>query len=127
MENINISNLIRELVGYALTEGLIQSEDAVYTRNRRLELFNETGYKPDDACISVRALHLILEDMIGYAVQKCILENDTVATRDLFDTKICGMITPPPSDVIRQFMEKYERSPKEATDWYYASQKLLTI
>lgn len=120
---INISNLIRELTEYAVMEGLIETEDAIYTRNRLLELFEEPEYKPDDACISVRQLHLILKDMTDYAVQKCILENDTIASRDLFDTRICGLITPPPGEVIRKFMERYDRSPKEATDWYYGFSK----
>ena len=50
-------------------------------------------------------LHLILED--------------TIAQRDLFDTKIMGVLTPAPSIVRRKFAEKYENSPKHATQFYY--------
>lgn len=34
-------------------------------------------------------------------------------------TKIMGLLMPRPSEVIRTFNEKYEKSPKEATDYYY--------
>lgn len=119
-DNVYISNLICELVSYAKREKLIDDADAVYTRNRLLELFGVAEYAPDDGPVSERQLHQILEDMTDYAARACILENDTTAGRDLFDTKICGLITPPPSEVISRFMERYNRSPKEATDWYYA-------
>ena len=38
----------------------------------------------------------------------------------MFDTKIMGLLVPPPSDVIDIFNTLYtEHSPKEATDWFY--------
>ena len=39
--------------------------------------------------------------------------------RDLFDTKIMGLLTPPPSVVERKFFDLYREDPKKATDWYY--------
>lgn len=122
-DTVYISNLIHELVSYALRKGLIPEEDTIYTVNRLLELFDETEYRPDDTAVHVRKIHEILSDMTDAALQKCILENDTIAMRDLFDTKICGLITPPPSEVIRQFRDLYKRSEKEATDWYYGFSK----
>ena len=48
-----------------------------------------------------------------------IIKEDTVTIKDLFDTKIMGCITPAPSVVRQRFQEKYELSPKKATDFYY--------
>ena len=115
----NISDLIDELVTYAINEGLITEYDRIYCINRLLELFDAPAFSPSKSSSSGRALHLILEDMIGYAQANGILESDTIASCDLFDTKIMGLITPPPSDVIERFMALYKTSPKEATDFYY--------
>jgi len=119
----NISDLIQELISYGQANSLIDAADVIYCRNRLLELFDEAEYKPSATSVSSRPLNLILEDMMDYAHQKGILENDTIAGRDLFDTKIMGLITPAPSTVRKLFMEKYETSPKEATDWYYSFSK----
>lgn len=64
-------------------------------------------------------LHLILEDMIAYAIANGVIKDDTIAQRDLFGTKIMGVLTPAPSTVRRKFAEKYENSPKHATQFYY--------
>ena len=65
-------------------------------------------------------LEEILGSMCSYAYEKGIIEGDSVAYRDLFDTKIMGMLMPRPSEVIRKFRELYEKeSPKAATDYYY--------
>ena len=56
--------------------------------------------------------------ILDYAVSNGLCE-DSVVYRDLFDTKIMGIITPRPSDVIGKFNFLYEKSPKYATDFYY--------
>ena len=67
----------------------------------------------------VRPIHLILEDMMNYAIEQGIMEDDTITTKDLFDTKIMGLITPMPSQVREKFQRLYSESPKLATDYYY--------
>ena len=69
--------------------------------------------------VQPRKLSQILNDMLEYAYQQGMLEEQTVTEKDLFDTKIMGELTPPPSVVRRQFFEKYNISPKTATDFYY--------
>ena len=113
-----ISDLIDELVTYGITEGLVEENDRIYCINRLLELFELPAYAPTGARLE-RSVSLILNDLTEYAIEHGILKSDTIASRDLFDTKIMGLITPPPSDVIRKFMSLYDRSPKEATNFYY--------
>ena len=57
--------------------------------------------------------------MLAFALSEGILEDDTVTMKDLFDTKIMGILTPAPSVVRKAFEEKYQVSPKTATDFYY--------
>ena len=118
-----ISDLIKELTDYGAKNALIEEDDRIFCINRLLELFEEDAYEPGDSAHEVRDLHLILEDMIGIALEKGILASDTTAQRDLFDTKIMGLITPAPSVVRKRFSEDYRISPKEATDRYYELSK----
>lgn len=114
-----IDQLIDELVCYGKQNGLVDPADEIYVRNRLLELFELNEYKKSDVLQEARPVHEILEDLLAYAHEKGILEEDTITLKDLFDTKIMGLLTPPPSAVQRVFYEKYQESPKEATDYYY--------
>lgn len=114
-----ICDVIQELVQYGLSNNLISEDDRIYTTNRLLELLDITEFTPVSSDIQTRELHEILEDILDYAISHNILEDDTITSKDLFDTKVMGMLTPPPSYVRRVFREKYNRFPCEATDYYY--------
>jgi len=122
-----ISQLIMELVEYGLKTGLVDIEDETYVTNSLLELFEvmecDTKNDSENDCKTNRELHEILEDMMEYAYANGIMKDDTITTKDLFDTKIMGLLTPPPSVVRKTFKEKYEISPKEATNYYYQFSK----
>ena len=116
----NINNLIHELVRYGISAHLIAQDDIVYTTNRLLEFFKINEYVEPETSEEPRQLNLILEDMLDYAAETGLLENDTITYRDLFDTAIIGQITPPPSVVREKFFEKQENGgSKAATDYYY--------
>ena len=100
-----MDELISELVAYGIENSLIEDADKTYVINRLLELFEINSFEWKNT--EVRSLHLILNDMVDYAVEKGILEQDTITNRDLFDTKIMGMITPLPSCVRNRFKELY--------------------
>jgi UDPglucose--hexose-1-phosphate uridylyltransferase len=113
--------LIDKLVAYGLKTGLVEKEDKIYTINRLLELFGLDDYEATEAGADVKVedLEEILSGLMDYAFEKGIMEENSVAYRDLFDTKIMSTLTARPSEIIRKFKELYEKSPKEATDWYY--------
>ena len=105
--------LITELVNYGVQNGLVDAADRIYTVNRLLETLGLEEYTEPSEVISPREISLILEDFIN-------LQGDlTNAQKDLFDTKLMGVLTPPPSNVIRRFEELRSVSSKQATDWYY--------
>ena len=112
-----MDKVISELVSYGMLNGLITDDDKVYVINRLLELFDKKDFVWSDE--QVRPIHLILEDMMNYAIEQGIMEDDTITTKDLFDTKIMGLITPMPSQVREKFQRLYSESPKLATDYYY--------
>ncbi|MBO5303451.1 MAG: UDP-glucose--hexose-1-phosphate uridylyltransferase [Lachnospiraceae bacterium] len=125
-----IQERILDLVDYALVTGLIAKEDEIYTVNRLLELFRLDEL--EDEVVSAHAakaamtrevaeasLEDILKDMLDYAYENGITEENGVVYRDLFDTKIMSMLMPRPSEVRSKFAELYAKDPKEATDYYY--------
>ncbi len=124
---MNIYDNIRALVKYGLDTGLVEKEDEIFTINRLLELFKldemeETeGGNISGAAKSANgeALEKILGEMMDYAHEAGILPEDDITHRDLFDTKIMSMLMPRPGEVIRKFHELYEKSPREATDFFY--------
>ena len=112
-----MNRLISELVGYGLEKGLIEKEDKVYVINRLLELFGLMDFV--QSVEEIRPLADILSDMTDYAAEKGLIPENTVTYRDLFDTKIMGILTPAPSVVRAKFKELYADTPKAATDYYY--------
>ena len=57
--------------------------------------------------------------MTDTAYDRYIIKSDDIVTRDLFDTKLMGILTPKPSQVIKEFRTYYEESPKKATEFFY--------
>lgn len=112
-----MDKLISELVSYGMVNGLIAEDDKVYVINRLLELFEKKEFVWSEE--TVRPVHMILEDMMARALELGIMEDDTVTTKDLFDTKIMGLITPMPSQIRARFKELFAEDPKLATEYYY--------
>lgn len=116
-----IQKSIAKLVQYGLNTGLIEPEDRIYTTNRLLELFglDEPSEEEAPEQVGEEDLEGILAEMLDYAVDKGLIAENSVVYRDLFDTKIMGLLVPRPSEVIRNFYENYEKDPKKATEYFY--------
>ena len=114
---MQIETYIDSLVSYAMNAGLAEPCDHQILTNRLLELLQKDDYIPADEPQS-EDLEEILAGLLDYACEKGICE-DNITARDLFDTKIMGVLTPMPREVIATFQEKYGKSPEAATDWYY--------
>lgn len=113
-----INDSIKKLVTYGLEKGLIEPSDKVWATNRLLEALSLDEYdKPKEEYKDID-LENTLAELLEYACENGLCE-DTVVHRDLFDTKLMGLITPRPSEVERIFAEKKAISPQTATDWFY--------
>lgn len=118
---MNISKRISQLTEYAVKNELIHEEDRIFAHNRLIEVLGLSAYEEDGAdTLSPSPLEEILADILDFAYENGLLMDNSIACRDLFDTKLMGLLTPRPSEVLRIFKEKYQTSPECATDWYYA-------
>ena len=114
---MQIETYIDSLISYAMNVGLTQPEDHMVLQNRLLEALGKDDYIPCDEP-QIEELEEILKGILDYACEKGLCEDNIVA-RDLFDTKIMGLLTPMPREVIATFREKFAKNPVEATDYYY--------
>ena len=112
-----MDNLIAALVNYGKNTGLVNPADRIYTINRLLEVLGKEDYCPEGD-IPDMALPEILKGILDICCREGLCE-DSVTYRDLFDTKLMGCLTPPPSAVTERFRSEYEKSPEAATEFYY--------
>jgi len=112
-----IDTYIRKLVCYGLEKDFFEERDVIYITNNLLEVFSLSDFDCDESYSEIN-LEETLKYLIDYAVEKGII-GDSITERDLFDTKLMGILLPRPSEVTKKFYELYEKSPKEATDYYY--------
>ena len=110
---------IKKLVAYGLDKKLIEPEDETYTINQYLEVFRFDEYDDPDITGEEIVLPEILDRLTDAAYDRYIIKSDDIVTRDLFDTKLMGILTPKPSQVIKEFRTYYEESPKKATEFFY--------
>ena len=126
------------LLDYAEAKSLIFPEDRTYCHNRLLHLMqmDAPGAKFGSAAIdgpdgaadqpaeeeSETALEAqlprLLETLCDNAVEKGFLQ-DSVVTRDLFDSLLMDSVTPYPHEVQAIFRALYDQDPGIATDWFY--------
>jgi len=114
-----IYDSIKKLVTYGLETGLISNSDKVYATNRILEALALEEYEEPAQEYSDIDLESVLGELLDYVCEKGLCEN-SVVYRDLFDTKLMGLLTPRPSEVDAKFWELYNnQSPRTATDYFY--------
>ncbi|MST74674.1 UDP-glucose--hexose-1-phosphate uridylyltransferase [Roseburia sp. MUC/MUC-530-WT-4D] len=126
-----IQERILELTEYGLVTGLITEDDKIYTINRLMELFEldemedsvfeaYASRQPMTQQTAEESLEDILAEMMDYAYEKGIMKENSIVYKDLFDTKIMGILLPRPAEVRARFKDLYEHtSAQAATDYFY--------
>ena len=114
-----MERLISQLVEYAVRRGWIHDEDRVWASNLIIEALHMDGFDGLADVDELPPINEILDGLCDIASEHDVIDGESVTERDLFDTKLVGLLTPRPSEIIRSFREKYKESPSAATDWYY--------
>ncbi len=113
-----LSENIKKLVEYGVQAGLVPECERIYTTNLLLEMFCEDSYEDIEIDGEDIELEEVLKNLLDEAVSRGIIE-DSIVYRDLFDTRLMNCLMPRPSQVQKSFWEKYEKSPEEATEYFY--------
>ena len=113
---MNINTYITALVQYGLNKDLFEPCDVVYITNQLLSALQLDSFEPEETV--TMPLEDILRGILADAVERGVCADD-ITSRDLLDTKLMGIMTPPPREVRSQFDVLYSIDPKQATDWFY--------
>ncbi|WEK53477.1 MAG: UDP-glucose--hexose-1-phosphate uridylyltransferase [Candidatus Cohnella colombiensis] len=115
---------IERLLTFAMRQKLIDPLDLEMSRNAMLDLFSlmepeENVPEIDSASLPESPVPL-LDPLLDEAVQRGLIEGDTVTFRDLFDARIMGLLMPRPSEIQRKFIQHTkDNGIQAATDWFY--------
>ncbi|MGN0620294.1 MAG: UDP-glucose--hexose-1-phosphate uridylyltransferase [Porcipelethomonas sp.] len=119
-----IYTYIQQLLNYAERSRIIEKCDEIVVRNLILDALKLSDWKCPENAADTDNIDEILGYIVDYACENSVID-DTAASRDLFDTKIMGLLTPFPREVITEFEKKRAVSPEAATEWYYDFSKKL--
>ncbi len=115
-----IYEAIKKLVQYGLDTGLIEEADKIYTTNQILDVMKMDEYEEPEGETGEIDLESTLKELLDYAYETGVLEEDSITYRDLFDTKLMNCLMARPGEIQKKFWDIYNnQSPKAATDYYY--------
>ncbi len=113
-----LSENIKKLVEYGVQAGLVPECERIYTTNLLLDMFREDSNEDVEIDAENIELEDVLKNLLDEAVSRGLIE-DSIVYRDLFDTRLMNCLMPRPAQVQKSFWEKYEKSPEEATEYFY--------
>ncbi len=114
---MTVNEALKALVNYGADCGFYKDEDKIYITNRLLEVLGEEAYDEPEANVNAD-IEQILDTLCDHARSKGLISEGSVAN-DLFDTKLMGAMLPMPSEINEKFWQLFEKSPAEATDFFY--------
>lgn len=120
---MNLQKNIFRLTEYGIRKNLIEEADRTYIINQFLMAYDVKEFsvsREEEEEIKKEEIELsqLLDALTDEAVSRGMIEGG-ITERDLFDTKLMGILTARPSEIIAKFQKKYEESPVEATDYFY--------
>ncbi len=112
---------IKQLVDYGVANDLITELDRCYVTNLIIDALQLDSFiEPEKA--EALALVDILDALCDYAESAGVIESG-ISSRDRFDTRLMGYLTPTPSVTAARFEELKAISPEAATDYFYKMQQ----
>ena len=112
---------IERLLDFALRKGLMQEEDRAYCRNLLLDAMRMEAPAELDGPVEPHRGETatpITDVLCAVAEERGLIEPYAYA-RDLFATRLMGLVTPSPRTVREEFAARAAAGPQAATDWFY--------
>ena len=129
-QNAAVFDAVNGLVEYGVLTGLIEQADIYYAANGILDALRldpPGDYSPlpaeadeygSEDFSDGEKLESLLKVLLDDAAERGVIDGG-IASRDLLDTKLMGVLTPRPSDVISSFEALESIAPELATDYFY--------
>ncbi|MDY6399682.1 MAG: UDP-glucose--hexose-1-phosphate uridylyltransferase [Synergistales bacterium] len=117
-----INHELNNLISFALHHELITPEDKTWAANSLIGILGLNSFEFENESTEQKTFSnspdSILSKILDWAAENNLIEN-TETERDLLDTKLMGVFTPRPSDVIEKFNSLEKISPVDATNYFY--------
>lgn len=113
---------IERLLKFAEKFNLLEKDDIIPSRNALIDILQlKEPYEGDIESNIPDSPSTILNKLLDYCAETGILKDNTITCRDLFDTRIMGLLMPRQSSVIKDFWRTREsQGIEKATDNFYA-------
>ena len=113
-----INKALSELLDYAIENGMIEKCDEIYAVNRVLNLIGGDSFERSDY-EKHSNIEEILSPILDFANENGKLEMNTTTYRDILSADIMDIFTPIPSVLYNKYFAEYEKSPLNATEYFY--------
>lgn len=118
---VNPAYEIERILQFGTKHSMLDKLDTIIARNQLLELFKLK--EPYNGKVEDENLEYpteILSRLVDYGADVELFDKEVYVYRELFDTKIMGLIMPRESEIVRKFNELAQKqSIKAATDYFY--------
>ena len=112
---MKLNPYITQLLAYAKAHLGLQARDELYARNRLLDTLGLYSYTEEAFSQTIPEL----PDTILQGIFACLEEEGREFDRATLGEKLMDAVMPRPSEFETTFYQKYQSSPKEATQWAY--------
>ncbi|MGX6990163.1 UDP-glucose--hexose-1-phosphate uridylyltransferase [Pseudolactococcus reticulitermitis] len=114
---MSIYQTIQNFVELAIKNGAIEAMDSVYLRNQLLHFLGMNDWEQPEATQTESDALTLMDQLLSAA-----RENQQFDTIDAacYEAALMDFVTPHPSQINRQFWQKYRENPDCATDYFYA-------
>ncbi|MBA3927285.1 UDP-glucose--hexose-1-phosphate uridylyltransferase [Listeria rustica] len=113
--------IVDQFIDIAVKRGELAELDRIYATNRLLDLL---GWSEKRAvAVNVTADRLVILDQLTELAMESGVIGETLSEREIWQSKVMDLFVPKPSELNAEFWELYERSPREATDYFYEVSK----
>ncbi|GHU36488.1 galactose-1-phosphate uridylyltransferase [Bacilli bacterium] len=113
---MSIYQTIQNFVELAIKNGAIEAMDSVYLRNQLLHFLGMNDWEQPEATQTESDALTLMDQLLSAAH-----ENQQFDTIDAacYEAALMDFVTPNPSQINRQFWQKYRENPDCATDYFY--------
>ena len=115
---MSVEAAVNRLINYGIKYELISQSDIDFVVNGLLDLLEIEVFEFKMTDVS-ETIDELLAPILDHGVEKGLIHHDTIDERDLFDTKVMGLLMPRPSEIKGHFEWLYQKEPKQATDYFY--------
>ncbi|MGM0212497.1 UDP-glucose--hexose-1-phosphate uridylyltransferase [Enterococcus sp. AZ109] len=115
---MSISQVVRDFVSLAIHSGGWMDMDRIYLENQVIGLIGQDGLEVAE----VRPVEMTAAELVQPLIERGITNQvigELAAEKDILESKLMDLLTPPPSVVNAYFAQYYAKSPKEATDYFF--------